>query len=165
MMTVLTFQTLFNHWGCLLHQLKSDSGKIPRFLISFYHRGQLHIQGYPMDIGHSSIYGNWLGCTRDEGEDLWNCHWSTQGLPRTGLQMKRLHKGLVLWPFFNSQTHSVSVHSTSVPDPVRSGNVLRIFIGVEASRMKGMPQWHPGWSLGLGTMRTLTGEIQKSYGY
>ena len=33
----------------------------------------------------------------------------------------------------------------SVADPVDPTMFLRIFIPVEASRMKGMPQGHPGW--------------------
>ena len=91
------------------------------------------------------------------------CHGSAtdrHGTPRTGLRMKRLHKGLVFFYCFLIRKPFLC---QSVADPVKSGFVLGDICwhgSVKAERDATRTS-----RMGLRTIRTLTDEIRKSYGY
>ena len=89
------------------------------------------------------------------------------GTLRTGLCMKRLPQGLVLWLFFNPQTLSVSVCSRSVADPLRSINSFRdIFLSRKHQGCQGCHKdIQDGYMDNKDSHGRATDEIRKSYGY
>ena len=104
----------------------------------------------------------------DHVKNLRICHGSATDLLRISYGSPTEHHGdprtgLPIDCFFNPQTLSVSIHSRSIADPVRSGNVL------------GDICWHGSITdqrdatrasrMGIRTIRTLTDELWKIYGY
>ena len=68
--------------------------------------------------------------------------WTATVTQGQGFRCKDCTKDWSFDCYFYLQTLSMSIHSRSIADPAMFWG---IFVGAEASRMKGMPQGHPGW--------------------